>query len=75
MDKIGRKCTGTASSVGMGLGFLVVGAAGGYLGLVAAAAVLGWGNGMSAGLIMTLGADLAPADRRGESIGVFRVIT
>ena len=45
-----------------------------FAALTGAAAVLGLGNGLSAGLIMTLGADLAPADRRGEFIGVFRMM-
>ena len=74
MDSRGRRWTGTPASLGMGLGFLVAGLATGFMGLIAAAAVLGFGNGMSAGLIMTLGADLAPADRRGAFIGVFRMM-
>jgi MFS family permease len=57
--------TGTPASLGMAIGFVVTGLANGFVGLAAAAAVLGFGNGMSAGLIMTLGADLAPKENRG----------
>ena len=49
----------------MAIGFFATGLADGFIGLSVAAAVLGWGNGMSAGLIMTLGADLAPKEHRG----------
>ena len=57
--------TGTPASLGMAVGFVATGLANGFVELAAAAAVLGFGNGMSAGLIMTLGADLAPKENRG----------
>lgn len=57
--------TGTPASLGMAIGFVATGFANGFFGLAAAAAILGFGNGMSAGLIMTLGADLAPKQNRG----------
>jgi MFS-type transporter involved in bile tolerance (Atg22 family) len=36
--------------------------------------VIGLGNGLGSGTMMTLGADLAPADSRGEFLGVWRLI-
>ena len=51
----------------MAVGFAATGVAQGFVGLAAGAATLGFGNGMSAGLIMTLGADLAPKEHRGYS--------
>ena len=59
--------TGTPASLGMAVGFAATGVAQGFVGLAAGAATLGFGNGMSAGLIMTLGADLAPKEHRGYS--------
>ena len=39
------------------------------------AAIAGGGNGFSSGLVMTLGADNAPADLRGPFLGVYRMVT
>jgi hypothetical protein len=35
---------------------------------------MGFGNGLSSGTMMTLGADLAPRDSQGEFLGVWRFI-
>ena len=43
--------TGTPASLGMAAGFFVTGLAEGFLALTFAAAVLGFGNGMSAGAL------------------------
>jgi MFS family permease len=69
MDVRGRKYAGTPASATMGLGFVAVGFARGFWSLGVAAALLGLGNGMSSGLIMTLGTDLAPQHIRGQFIG------
>ncbi|MCC6791843.1 MAG: MFS transporter, partial [Thermomicrobiales bacterium] len=42
--------------------------------LLAAAAVIGFGNGLGSGTMMTLGADLAPEGATGEFLGVWRLI-
>ena len=42
--------------------------------LALAAILVGFGNGLGSGINMTLGADLSPAERRGEFIGVWRVM-
>lgn len=45
---------------------------GGFGSLLVAGLVTGFGNGMGAGINMTLGADFAPPDRRAEFRGVWR---
>eukprot|EP00300_Choanocystis_sp_HF-7_P010242 c16856_g1_i2.p1 GENE.c16856_g1_i2~~c16856_g1_i2.p1 ORF type:complete len:299 (+),score=64.52 c16856_g1_i2:439-1335(+) len=42
--------------------------------LLGANALYGFGNGISSGLLMTIGQDLAPPDCRGKFIGIFRFI-
>ena len=44
-------------------------------GLLAVGLVMGIGNGMSSGLVMTLGADLAPVDQRPVFLGIWRVFS
>ena len=58
----------------MGLGMAVLPLATDYLGLLAATAILGFGNGLGSGAMMTLGADLAPPGSSGEFLGVWRLI-
>jgi MFS family permease len=48
--------------------------ASGFAGLLAAAAVIGLGNGLGSGTMMTLGADLAPEGATGEFLGIWRLI-
>ncbi|MDP9369509.1 MAG: MFS transporter, partial [Chloroflexota bacterium] len=45
-----------------------------YLGLLGAAAVIGFGNGLGSGTMMTLGADLAPPRATGEFLGLWRLV-
>ena len=42
--------------------------------LVAATSLIGFGNGLGSGTMMTLGADLAPPDSMGEFLGLWRLI-
>ena len=46
----------------------------GVFSLQLGALLLGFGNGLGAGTMMTLGADLAPSRSRGEFIGIWRFI-
>ena len=39
-----------------------------------AASLIGFGNGLGSGTMMTLGADLAPRGARGEFLGIWRLI-
>jgi MFS family permease len=45
-----------------------------YAGLLTAAVVIGFGNGLGAGTMTTLGADLAPAGATGEFLGLWRLV-
>jgi sugar phosphate permease len=36
--------------------------------------MIGFGNGLGSGTMLTLGADLAPAEARGEFLGMWRLI-
>ena len=42
--------------------------------LVPVALLLGFGNGLGSGIVMTLGADFAPARGRAEFLGVWRLV-
>ena len=46
----------------------------GFTSLLIASIVMGIGNGFGSGAMMTLGADLAPREGRGEFLGIWRLI-
>ena len=62
MDRFGRLAAIVPSFSLLGLGMLVLGLAPTVAGAIAAGVVMGIGNGMSAGTLLTLGGDLAPPD-------------
>lgn len=71
MDGRGRLATIIPSFTLTAAGFVLLGLADtGWL-VVAAAVVLGLANGLSAGLLLTLGTDLAPAGKEGPFLGRF----
>lgn len=74
MDQYGRKFAIVPSFVFQGIGVFGITLATGYWGLMMAALVIGLGNSISSGTMMTLGADLSPVDRRGGFLGVWRLI-
>jgi MFS family permease len=74
MDRFGRKVAAVPSFVVMALGMLLVARAADYQGLLIAASIIGFGNGLGSGTMMTLGADLAPPGAVGEFRGVWRMI-
>ena len=47
---------------------------GSFASLLVATIVMGFGNGLGSGTMMTLGADLAPREGTGEFLGVWRLI-
>ncbi len=73
-DRMGRKWASVPSMIILGVGMAMVPLAGGYGSLLAAAAIMGLGNGLGAGTMMTLGSDLAPRDAMGEFLGMWRLI-
>ena len=74
MDRLGRKWAIVPSFSIQSIGLVLVAAATGPLGLLLAGLVIGFGNGLGAGTMMTLGADLAPPGAREEFLGVWRLI-
>jgi len=74
MDNLGRKYSFVPSFALQAVGMACVPLVGGFAGLLACASLIGLGNGLSSGGMMTLGSDLAPDDARGEFLGVWRLI-
>ncbi|MBM3263832.1 MAG: MFS transporter [candidate division Zixibacteria bacterium] len=74
MDRHGRKYAMIPAFTIMGIGFALIPFTGSFFGLLAAQGVIGLGNGLGSGTMMTLGSDLAPAQGRGEFLGVWRFI-
>ncbi len=74
MDKYGRKHAIVPSFFIQAIGIALIPMTQSFEGLLLAAALIGIGNGMSSGAIMTLGSDLAPVKTRGEFLGVWRFI-
>ena len=74
MDRYGRKHAIVPSFLMQAVGMALVPLAGGFVGLAAAAALIGFGNGLSSGTMMTVASDLAPDDAVGEFIGVWRLL-
>lgn len=74
MDRFGRKAASVPSFAILGLGMALVPFTHSYTQLLGAGLIMGLGNGMGAGSMMTLGADLAPPHLTGEFLGVWRLI-
>jgi MFS family permease len=74
MDHFGRKVAAVPSFAIMGLGMVLIPFATSYLTLMGAAMLIGVGNGLGSGTMMTLGADLAPPGATGEFLGLWRLI-
>ena len=75
MDRYGRRATAVPSSMLFVVTLAAMTLAQGYASLLAVALAVGVANGMSTGIVMTLGTDLAPAERRSEFLGLWRLLT
>jgi MFS family permease len=75
MDKYGRRATAVPSSALLAVSMASMALVVGFKSLVAAAVLVGIANGLSTGIVMTLGTDLAPSDRRSEFLGLWRLLT
>lgn len=77
VDRRGRKWSGAPSLACMGLSYVLMSASASQLQLLLCAALTGAGNGLSSGLVQTLGADLAPTERvlRTRFLGVFKTLS
>ena len=74
MDRFGRKFAAVPSFAIMAVGVAMLPLVTTYVGLVLAAALIGFGNGLGSGTMMTLGADLAPPGATGEFLSIWRLI-
>ena len=74
MDRFGRKAAAVPSFGVMAVGVGLIPLTSNYGELMAAAALIGLGNGLGSGTMMTLGADLAPPGATGEFLGLWRLV-
>ncbi|MGN7199493.1 MFS transporter [Arthrobacter sp. SAFR-044] len=72
MDRKGRQWVAVPSTLLMGTALLLIPMTGSFVGLLLAALLIGFGNGISSGLVMTLGADFSPDRGRGQFLGLWR---
>ncbi|WP_336991943.1 MFS transporter [Leucobacter sp. VD1] len=79
MDRFGRLWAALPAMIAMALSFLVLAAThdlpGAAWWLTGCAVVIGIGNGLSSGILLTLGADLAPRDNPAPYLAAWRTLT
>jgi MFS family permease len=75
MDRWGRKAVAIPCLVLMSAGLAIMPLTHGAATLALVAMLLGAGNGLSSGVVMTLGADFAPDATRVSFLGVWRVLS
>lgn len=73
MDRFGRVWVAVPSMIVLGLGFVLLPLTSTAVGVGLVAALMGLGNGISAGIVLTLGADMAPPDARAQFLGGWRL--
>lgn len=74
-DRWGRKAVAIPCLSLMATGLLLVPFTGSFWSLAAVGLLLGFGNGLGSGIVMTLGSDFAPAVGRAEFLGVWRLVS
>jgi MFS family permease len=74
-DRFGRKAIAVPCLTVLALGFLLVPLTSTFWTLTLAGLVMGFGNGMGSGIVMTLGADFSPAIGRASFLGVWRLVS
>ncbi|WOP18670.1 MFS transporter [Raineyella sp. LH-20] len=75
MDRLGRLWVGIPSMILLGAGMMVLPLTHHVVTLGIAAVVMSLGNGIGSGIIMTLGADVAPPDNRTTFLSIWRLIS
>jgi MFS family permease len=75
MDRRGRLWVAIPSMVVLGLSILALPWTTTLAGVTAVAMVMGLGNGIGSGILMTLGADVAPAAVRAQFLGIWRLFS
>lgn len=73
MDRFGRVWVAVPSMIILGAGFILLPFTHDTLSIGLVAALMGLGNGISSGIVMTLGADASPPDARAQFLGGWRL--
>lgn len=73
MDRFGRVFGAVPPLIVLGLGFMLLPLTDTIGAVIAVGVVLGFGNGFSSGIVMTLGADNAPDEGRAQFLGGWRL--
>jgi MFS family permease len=73
MDRFGRVYVAVPSMIVLGLGFLLLPLTSGATSVGLVAALVGLGNGISSGVVLTLGADASPSQDRGQFLAGWRL--
>jgi len=73
-DRFGRKFVAIPCITIMAAGFILLPMTSSFLAMAMVGLLLGFGNGLGSGIIMTLGADFSPSRGRAEFLGVWRTL-
>jgi MFS family permease len=73
MDRFGRVYVAVPTMIVLGLGFVLLPLTTGATSVGLVAALMGLGNGVSSGIVLTLGADASPPQDRAQFLGGWRV--
>ena len=74
MDSWGRRSVAVPCMLIMGAGLALLPLSAGPTGLLLAALLIGFGNGIGSGIVMTLGADFSPSPGRPQFLGIWRLL-
>ncbi|MFT4186278.1 MAG: MFS transporter [Micrococcaceae bacterium] len=74
MDRFGRRWVSIPAMLIMAASFIMIPFTHSVATLTIASLLLGFGNGISSGLIMTLGADYSPTEGRAKFLGIWRFL-
>jgi MFS family permease len=75
MDQRGRIWVAVPSTLLMGLSLMMMSFTSGLAMFLGASMLLGLGNGIGSGIVMTLGADASPRAGRAEFLGIWRMLS
>lgn len=75
MDRWGRKWSAVPCLLIMAVGLMLVPLTTNLQALLVVGVIIGFGNGLGSGIVMTLGADFSPPGARGEFLGVWRLVS
>ncbi|WDF32803.1 MFS transporter [Arthrobacter agilis] len=75
MDLRGRRWIAVPCMLIMGTALVLLPFTGSAVGLLLVALLIGFGNGIGSGIVMTLGADFSPSPGRPQFLGIWRLLT